>query len=387
MGIEAVPFGHDATSAAGVAAPHIVCVIAGLGAGGAERVLSLLTADWVARGRRVTVIAFDAAGDPVYHPFDPAVRIVRAGGMGRVRQLWWLRVTLAAVRPDLVLSFLTKINVLTLAASIGARWPVVVSERNNPRAQGAHPLWNVLLARLHARADGIVMQTEGSMACLGAVARRRARVIPNPIAIPDRPADRVGAPVLTAVGRLTEQKGFDVLIDAFANVAARHPAWQLRIWGEGPLRGALERRISERGMVERITLAGVSAGPMGWVADAHAFVLSSRYEGFGNVLGEAMAAGVPVLSFDCDFGPSVLIRDGVDGVLVPPGDGAALAGAIDRMLGDGALRDRLAVAARVRAAAFAPDAVIARWETVIAPLLAGVGRGLNESRSRVTASG
>jgi glycosyltransferase involved in cell wall biosynthesis len=359
-----------ATEESGGRTPHIVCVIAGLGAGGAERVLSLLTTDWVRRGRRVTVIAFDAPKDPVFHPFDPAVTIVRpVRRRGRLGQLVWLRRTLADLRPDLLLSLLTKINVLALAASVGRRWPVIVSERNNPQAQGAHPLWNALLARLYPRAAAIVMQTEASLRCLSPAMRWRAHVIPNPIALPAQAAARTGPPVLTAVGRLTEQKGFDLLIDAYARIADRHPDWRLCIWGEGPLRSALAERVAERGMDGRIWLAGVSAGPIAWVADAHGFVLSSRYEGFANVLGEAMAAGLPVVAYDCDFGPSVLIRDGVDGLLVAPGDVEALAAALDRLMADGALRDRLAMAARRRTAAFAPDRIVARWQAVIAPLL------------------
>lgn len=351
---------------------RLAFVLAGLSAGGAERVLSLLSADWVERGRQVTVIAFDHDGDPIFHPLDPRVEVVRlnlppaARNFRNVlRRILALRRALRAARPNVTVSFLTKVNVLTLLASLGTKRRVIISERNNPRVQAADPLWNRLLARLQGRAESIVMQTEASLACLTPAARARATVIGNPIAEwRDAPPPR-NTRVLAAAGRLTPQKGFDLLIEAFERVAPRHPEWRLRIWGEGELRPELERMVAERGLRDRVDLPGNSKGPAEWIRGAEAFVLSSRYEGFGNVLGEAMSAGLPAVSFACDFGPGVLIRDEVDGLLVPPGDVEALAAALDRLLGDEALRDRLGGAARASVARFAPERVVARWEEVL----------------------
>ena len=353
---------------------RILFIVAGLGAGGAERVISLISSEWVARGWDVILVAFD--GDsPVYHAFDPRVRLRRLAirprrgwrkflvPLRRVGAIWRV---LRDERPDLAISFLTKINVLTLAAGLASPCRIAVAERNNPLEQPKSWAWMLLFRLLLRRADAVIMQTQASLVCLPAVARARAVVIHNPIAAPrDRREPRQREPVLTAVGRLEAQKGFDLLIDAFAEVAQRHPAWTLVLWGQGPLKADLQARIAAHGLSDRIRMPGLSATPGGWAADAAAFVLSSRYEGFGNALGEAMAYGLPVAAFDCPFGPREMISDGESGLLVPNGDVRALALALDRLMGDPRLRERLGAAARDEAKRFAAPTIIAQWDRLV----------------------
>lgn len=349
-------------------------MVEALGAGGAERVISLLAARWAAAGWAVTICAFDRPGDPVYHALDPRVALMRLGeapGRARLlslgRRIGRLRGLLLRERPDAVLSFLTKINVLVLAAAIGTNIRIIVSERNNPDRQDAHPLWKWLTALLAARADAVVAQTRRAADRLPWLARRRAAIIPNPVVPPDQPrgqGDRHPLRIVAA-GRLTRQKGFDLLISAFAAVAERHPLWSLTIWGEGEERAALARQADALGLTGRIGLPGVSAAQGGWTGEASAFVLSSRYEGFPNVLLEAMAAGLPVIAVDCPYGPREIIAHDRDGLLVPDHDGAALAEALDRLMGDAALRCRLGRQAALSVQRFRADLVARQWEALV----------------------
>jgi glycosyltransferase involved in cell wall biosynthesis len=357
---------------------RIVFVIAGLGAGGAERVISLIAGAWVAQGRQVSVIAFDDPATPTFHRFDPRVRLVRLaippvagwrGAFTSLRRLIALRRALRESRAELAISFLTKINVLSLLASLGAPHRLIVSERNNPERQQLNPLWRVLLRRLEWRADGLVMQTRASLACIGRAAVARAQVISNPVKLAP-PATGGRRPTLVAVGRLTHQKGFDLLIEAFARVADRHPDWTLLIWGEGEARATLEAQVAALGLAERVSLPGTSRSIEDWVCGAGAFVLSSRYEGFSNVLIEAMAAGLAVASFDCAYGPGEIITPDIDGLLVPDRDVAALAAAIDRLMADPALRARLGAAARAIGERYALPAIVAQWEAAAERALA-----------------
>lgn len=351
---------------------RIAFVLAGLGAGGAERVVSLIASRWADLGWHVTVISFDAPSNPVFHDFAPNIELVRLdipalGIASASRRITALRGALSGIGPDVVISFLTKVNVLTLLATMGTRFRVIVSERNNARLQAINQAWNMLLARLYRRACDIVIQTEASRACLPAADRARATVIPNPVRLLPAPVASAEPPraTIAAVGRLTAQKGFDRLLAAFAHIAPRHPGWRLVIWGEGPSRPALVRYARALGIADRVSFPGLSSTPGNWIHEADIFALPSRFEGFPNVLAEAMAAGLPVVAYDCDFGPAEMITDGVDGLLVPQNSVAGLGAAMDRMMSDSALRSRLGAAAHRSVERFAVDPVIDRWTQLV----------------------
>ena len=356
---------------------HVAFVLQGLGAGGSERIVNLLCNRMAADGRIVSVFAFEDRHATPYYDYDDRVRVFALGRKsekaGLVRSISATFGRVAALRacfrrdePDLIVSFLTRTNVMTILGARGLGVPVIVSERNNPALQTVGPLWNWLRRRTYPRAHGLVTMTRGAMGYFPPAMRRREWVIPNP-AIPSaatcdpRPHGRT----IVAAGRLVEQKGFDLLLRAFVAVAAAEPDWRLVIWGEGPELGALTRLRGELGLHGRVDFPGVSERPGGWIADADMFVLSSRFEGWGLVLGEAMAAGLPVVSFDCEWGPAEMIRDGEDGLLVADGDVVALADAMARLCGDPDLRDRLGARAKVAMERFAPDRIVARWQDVL----------------------
>ncbi|MEJ1159171.1 glycosyltransferase family 4 protein [Prosthecomicrobium sp. N25] len=358
----------------------IAIVLAGIGAGGAERVVSLMAADRVARGDEVHVIGFARAAEASYFSLHPAVRLHALDDGGRegtsiartLVRILRLRRALKAIGPDLVVSFLTKINIVTLLATRGLGIPVVVSERNNPEAQRSHPLWGRLGRIALPWADGLVMQTDRIRRTLPDRLRAKAVVIANPCEIRPEPVSAAAAPRrIVAVGRLTEQKGFDLLIDAFRRIADRYPDWSLVIFGEGQDRARLQEQVAAAGLAERITLPGLTTSPGAWVREGRVFVLSSRYEGFPNVLVEAMAAGLPVVSTACPYGPSDIVEDGRSGLLVPAEDAVALAAGLDRLLSDAPLRAALAAAAPAAVGRFAKTTVFGQWDALFRRVLSG----------------
>ncbi|WP_205479955.1 glycosyltransferase family 4 protein [Sphingomonas arenae] len=359
---------------------RVAFVLSGLGPGGAEGVIAKISERLVQADFDVTVIAFDRPDQPVFHAFHENVRLIRlalppvrsrlGGPANIIRRFLRLRRTLRRERFDVVISFLTKINALTLAASAGTGTPVIVSERNNPLLQPNNRLWSLVLKPLYPRAHAIVLLTDASRSCLPPRERTRAVVIRNPAA--PLPFELLGADGTrcVGVGRLTRQKGFDLLITAFSRIADRFPDWELVIWGEGPDRPLLEAQVRQLGLEGRVTLPGVTAKPGAWVESAAMLVLSSRYEGGPNVVIEAMATGLPVIATRCDFGPSELIDDGQDGLLVPPEDPEALASAMARMMADRRLRAELASAGHRRMIADASiDRVVGQWVDVIGSAL------------------
>jgi len=353
---------------------RIAIVQAGLSAGGTERVVSLLAADRCRRGDEVHLFAFVDANEESYFELDPAIVIHRlpnrdasqkTGWFTTLRRIASLRAEFKRLKPDLVVSFLTKINILCLLASIGLGLRVVISERNNPEVQKKHVAWRLISAAVLPQADRLVMQTDAIVSTLPSGLKKKAVVIGNPC---DRSVN-AAAPAetfrLVAVGRLVEQKGFDMLIDAFARVAEHFPGWTLTIYGEGSDRGPLERQVGALGLVGRVMLPGVTARAGDWIGAASVFVLTSRYEGFPNVLIEAMAAGLPVISTDCDFGPAEIIAPGVSGLLVPVDDVAELAAALSRLMADAGLRRRLGEAAQAAATRFSQQAIMDKWDAAL----------------------
>lgn len=352
---------------------HVAILVSGLGAGGAEQVIAQIARHWCTAGHKVSVIAFDRPQDSIFHPLPQSVALhrldLRAGKVGAARRIAGVRRIVLKQRPDVLVSFLTKNNVIAALATLGTDTRLVCAERNNPERQDTHPAWSGALNLLYRRADAIVCQTAAVRRCFPAAVRRRLVTIPNPVPAPDVLPPAEQAMRVVAVGRLTHQKGFDLLLGAFAGIAARFPQWRLTIRGDGPDRDALERTVAELGLQGLVALPGTSAVPRGWIDEGDIFVMPSRYEGFPNVLGEAMAAGLPVVAADCDFGPAEMVENGVTGLLVVPEDIDALGDAMAAMMADEAMRRRLGAAAAQAMIRYAPERVLAQWDRLLMRVL------------------
>ncbi len=172
-----------------------------------------------------------------------------------------------------------------------------------------------------------------------------------------------GAPIISTLGRLVKRKGYDMLLKSFSRVSASVDC-RLLIIGEGVESESLRRTAAEEGAADRVIFAGYQENPYSLIASSDIFVLSSLWEGFGNVIIKAMACGVAVISANCPYGPEEIITDGVDGILIPPGDENAMADAVLELLGNEPLRKRLAEAGRKRAEDFRVEKMVAEYERI-----------------------
>jgi len=352
---------------------RLLILQAGFEAGGAEKVIAKLAVHRAAAGDEVHVAALNARTAASYFPYPVGVRLHALAGhkrsghlarVGRIRQL------LRELRPDLVIAFLTKVNAMTLAAAIGLDVPVIVSERNNLQRQAMHPLWRPAQGLLMRRAAAIVLQTDRARQDLPRAQKRRAHVIPNSAQVLPgfAPQGPDGQLRVVAVGRLDAQKGFDLLIEAFSRLPSRRPS-RLTIYGEGPERARLEALRDRLGLGYRVSLPGASTAPGGWITEADMLVIPSRFEGFSNVTAEAAVTGVPLVAFDCAYGPREMIRDGQNGLLVPPEDVDGLAAAMARLIDDDGLRRSMTACAPVSRAALHPSRILGQWDALIAGVM------------------
>ncbi len=299
-------------------------------------------------------------------------------------------VMLRTFRPDVVLSFRKGMNVIALGAVLlygrsRLRW--IAREGNNTLAviddelesKPARWLVRQLTARVYGAADRLLTichEMERDLTRDLALDPARMRTIYNAVDVSDvqargaeaaSPALLQGSPYLIAVGRLERQKGLDVLLRAFA--ASQHrDSHRVLLVGRGSLEPQLRALAEELGIGGRVTFADWQDNPWALMRRARLFVLPSRWEGFGNVVVEALASGVPAVVSDCKYGPKEIVRHGASGLVVPVDDVAALTGAIDRVLGDPAFAAQLSAAGLERAREFDVSVMARRYEALFEEL-------------------
>ncbi|AXK37865.1 glycosyltransferase family 4 protein [Streptomyces armeniacus] len=237
------------------------------------------------------------------------------------------------------------------------------------------------IAEHYPQFDAVAVLTQRDRAEYAALLpRTRVVRIPNAVhSLEQRPAD-YDSKVVLAAGRLFPQKGFDLLLPAFRQVIERHPDWQLRIFGVGERKAELRALIEELHLYNHVFLMGHTSHLDDELAKASVYVLSSRFEGLPMVMIEAMAHALPVVGFDCPTGPSDVLTDGQEGILVPAEDTEALAGALSRLMGDRELREKLGTAALRTAQDYAPAEVHPQWESLFSELLTGRSGGSERGR-------
>lgn len=346
-----------------------------------------LTSALAERGHELVLITLDDAGSDRHAVHRDVVRMALGvmrdsrGGIDSLvntrRRLWAIRAAVSASRPDVVLSFCDRTNVSVLAAMLGTSIPVVVAERSDPAQQHLGRWWERARRLTYRRASRVIALTETAAAHLRQLSPRPVEVIPSAIEAPPNTSDRAVAVAnqqVIAMGRLAPEKGFKRLLDAFATATIASPGWSLRILGEGPERGALEKRTEQHRLGDRVSLPGWVRPVWGELARSTLFVLPSHYEGFPSALLEAMAVGVPSLAVDCDSGPRAIIEHDVNGYLVA-NNTAALAEGMLSLMHDVDKRERLGAAGRSVLERFSWPSMVAAYERVLTDASAGRSTG------------
>jgi glycosyltransferase involved in cell wall biosynthesis len=226
------------------------------------------------------------------------------------------------------------------------------------------------MARSYPRLDVLVVLTEQDRESYERMLNGQLRlaVIPNTVHDVTGPRADLGRRRVLAAGRFEYQKGYDMLIEAFAAVHAEHPEWQLRICGDGKLRSQLEQAVADHGLNGAVELPGPSDTLPAEMEQASIYALSSRFEGFPLVLLEAMGKGMGVVAFDCPTGPRDIIDDRRNGIIVPPKDPAAFASGLTALIEDEELRRRCGAAAAETAHEYTIEAIGPRWEALFREL-------------------
>ena len=364
---------------------RIACVIASMQAAGAQRVMAQLCNHFAALGHATTLFTLEPAGTRPFFALDPAVdlrplgRPGEGGGLARaLRVARWIAALRGAIRtlaPDVVVSFIDLANVMVLIATRRLGIPVIVSERIDPHVHAIGRAGVGLRRLTYPHADAVVVQTARAARYFADAPLRRLEIIANPVptaAALAKPAQAHadGRCRLIGVGRLHRQKGFDLLVPAFAPLARRFPGWDVAIYGAGEEQAALDALIAEAGLAGRFVIHPPTPAIRDALAGAHAMAFPSRYEGFPNALAEAMAAGLPATGFRDVSGVEDLIEHGRTGLLAEWGASEAdavhsLSSQLAALMASPGLRQDLGEAARRRTQDFAPAAMLGRWEELV----------------------
>jgi len=402
-----------AADVAGAERRVLILLLSAWGMGGTIRAAHNLAGYLVANGYEVEIASvFRDRREPFFGRFPPGVKVTALDDRRRDRTERSLRPLIALMRRvpsalahssdrqgdwwslwvDIRLArtlrrragfFVTTRPSLNLIAAELSPPGLITVAQEQINLSAWSPRLREAMARKYPELDALVVLTDGDVRQYDELLAGQLRLarIPNSVHAMGGSDPDLGERTVLAAGRLTHQKGFDLLIPAFAKVAGEHPDWRVRICGKGEQQAELRELIASHGLQDRIELAGPVGNMAEEMAMASVFVLSSRFEGFPLILIEAMSKGLAVVSFDCPTGPGEIIDDHRNGLLVAPNDIDALAGGLGEMMGDEELRRRCAAAGRETARDYAIDAIGPQWNALFVDLLAA-----RNQRARTAAS-
>jgi GalNAc-alpha-(1->4)-GalNAc-alpha-(1->3)-diNAcBac-PP-undecaprenol alpha-1,4-N-acetyl-D-galactosaminyltransferase len=351
----------------------IALIIFSLDCGGAEKVLSSMANYWVENGHEVRLITF-SSNNPFFK-INSKITLIKIGlgqvYCGFVKGFYYNILRIFALRkilknrPDIAISFITPTNIIATIAAKTLSIPIIISERSNKNRFPINNQWAILRRIIYPFANSLIVLSKYDKEHYGFL--KNVEIIHNPINAPTNFKNVDKGNIILGVGRIDYLKGFDLLIKAFAK--AHVEGWQLWIVGDGPLLEDLQALVENIGISSITKFIGKQVDIYYYYSLASIFVLSSRTEGFPNVLCEAMASGLACISYNCITGPSEIITDGVDGILVEPENIERLSDCIKEVINNPELRNRLSQNAVQIRQRLAMNAIINKWDKIAYSIL------------------
>lgn len=322
----------------------ILILIPRMNSGGAERVAALLANRFVKKHEvQITTLIsndsfYELKKEILFTSAD--YKLTRNSKISRylsmmlrfVPSILFIRKTIENFKPDIVISFLVEMDIICYISTVGKNVIRIFSERNDPTRRNS--LLQKLMVEIYRRSDAFVCQTKQIFDYYNSISISKKFIIPNPVDIKAFPSkgDEAYPPIIVSVGRLSKQKNYKMMIDAFSKIEKKHPYTRLIIYGEGPERNELEQLIKDNSLEKRVFLLGNCKNVLLKLQNAAIFAFSSDYEGFPNALIEAVALGIPIVSTDFYSGAAKELIDDKIGILVARRDIDSFANALDYLL-------------------------------------------------------
>lgn len=353
------------------------------GAGGLERVLSV-KASYLAEvfAYEVHILGLNQGNDAPFYEFSPNItyhNITVGGNAARYIQSYitGIKQTINQLQPDVISVCDDGLKAFFLPLLIGNKRSIVYERHVSKEIEmnvdfsiwkkaWIHSKWR-LMAILAKQFSKFVVLTKGNTEEWPHLSN--VAVIPNPTSFYPKASSTLSNKKVIAVGKQGYQKGYDRLLQAWQLAQQQYPDWQLAIYGKIEPKEKLTEQAVQLGISDSVNFYPPTKDIESQYLESSIYVMSSRFEGFGMVLIEAMAFGVPCVSFDCPHGPADIIRDGHDGLLVKNGDVVALASALKKMMASIALRKEMGAAAKTNVQRFLPQTILKQWDVLFKSVL------------------
>lgn len=336
--------------------------------GGAERVISILANYYAKKNWNVDIILL--LTKRIEYDLDNRIQIINLSNENKARLLqipkWYhgIRNYICHNKPNKVISFVARINIITMIACLGMNVDIYLSERNDPQNDGRGKFINLLTQWIYtwSNCKGIIFQTEYAKQCFNKRIQNKGTVIYNPIKVfvkRKSPEKKI-----VAVGRLSKEKNHKLLIRAFTLLSNDYPDYCLYIYGDGVLKDELQKQIDDIGLNAKIFLPGKFENIHEKISDAKIFVLSSNHEGQSNALLEAMTMGLPCISTNV-HGVDEIIENGVNGFIVERDNVQMLYETMKMLIDDESLRRKISDNALITSKVFDANIILKKWEEAI----------------------
>lgn len=351
---------------------RILFFTGGMGRGGAERVITLLSEQYIKKGWKVSIAM--VLHNLVEYQIPEGVELIPLADkndrkLGAIGTCIRIRKYVDKFQPTVIVSFLSAVCILVDLSLGKTKIPILMSERIDPYMANRNPLFSFAVKRAYSHADIFVAQTQKAKSYFSDEIQKKTAVIPNPIRVAAYRVTNREKRIVTA-GRLTRQKNHKMLIKAFSHVHDKHPEYSLDIYGEGELRTDLEKLIQDVGLSDYVSLRGAVSDLHDQIKTSEIFVLSSDYEGLSNAFLEAMMMGLPVIATNC-AGCDEVIENGKNGLLIKVGDQNGLVEALNTLIENEEYRNVIAENGQKSVQRFQVDAIIQTWEQVISSCIRG----------------
>jgi glycosyltransferase involved in cell wall biosynthesis len=365
---------------------NILITVSAMNMGGAQRVVSILSDYWAKKGYKVSLVTTYTGSKKDHYLLNKDINVIKISNnpffpkfkfLNLVWKLFTLRKILKNSKPDIIFSFLTRINIATCLATIGLKFPLIICERAWPPFYSLNSSLFWIYRIIFKKAKKVVVQTNESKIWMSKnFPANKVELIPNPIEYPIRidknksvSPDDIILPekkIILGSARFHKNKQFDLLIRSFSKIHEKFPEWTLVILGDGEEKNNLVNLVSDLKIVNKVFFPGIVGNVPDWYKRADLFVLCSKMEGFPNVLLESMSYGLPCISFDCDTGPRDMIKQGLNGILVNPNENEiGITNAIIKLIIDKELRKKFSYESSLLRDKYSVKNIMKIWDKVL----------------------